>query len=109
MNDSTRRPDRVTLGIALMVGFTICAPMIDTFANLSSGYGVVAQIVAARWPNPTLYWLLLGVGVASTIAHLFVSFALSMAPAEIIIASGIGIYARERAIERRLLLNQPAD
>jgi drug/metabolite transporter (DMT)-like permease len=100
------------------------------------------EALTVRWPDPMVYWLLLGVGVASTVAHIFVSFALSMAPAGIIapiqyleivaaavlgywifddlpdpwamtgiviiMVSGIGIYARERAIERRLLLGESA-
>ncbi|TQE99766.1 MAG: DMT family transporter [Spiribacter salinus] len=122
--------------------YTAVAASLLILPLLAAGHGMGVEALTVRWPDPMVYWLLLGVGVASTVAHIFVSFALSMAPAGIIapiqyleivaaavlgywifddlpdpwamtgiviiMVSGIGIYARERAIERRLLLGESA-
>lgn len=46
MSDS---PDRILPGILLMVGFTVTAPVMDTFAKLAADSIPVGQIVAARF------------------------------------------------------------
>lgn len=42
-------PDRTVAGILLMVGFTVTAPVMDTFAKLAGETMPVGQIVAARF------------------------------------------------------------
>lgn len=120
--------------------YTAIAASLLMLPLLAAGHGLGVQALMLSWPNQEIYWLLLGVGVAATVAHVFISFALSMAPAGIvapiqyleivaaaalgfwvfgdlpnplallgivvIICSGLAIFWRERAIERRLLLNR---
>jgi drug/metabolite transporter (DMT)-like permease len=43
------RADRVSLGILLMVAFTITAPFLDSFAKLATDTVPIGQIVAARF------------------------------------------------------------
>jgi len=118
-------------------GYTALAASLIMLPLLIGGYGFEIEALTLRWPSLEVMGMLLGVGLASTVAHLFISFALSMASAGIIapiqyfeivvatllgywvfndlpdplamtgivviIASGVGIYTRERATERRLL------
>ncbi|MRH20529.1 DMT family transporter [Rhodovulum strictum] len=42
-------PDRILPGILLMIGFTVTAPVMDSFAKLASAEIPVAQIAAARF------------------------------------------------------------
>ncbi len=42
-------PDRVVLGIVQMIGFTVTAPLMDSFAKLASAQLPVGQIVATRF------------------------------------------------------------
>ncbi|TCM84962.1 DMT family transporter [Rhodovulum steppense] len=42
-------PDRILAGIMLMIGFTVTAPVMDSFAKLASSEIPVAQIAAARF------------------------------------------------------------
>ena len=118
-------------------GYTALAASLIMLPLLIAGQGFEIEALTLRWPSLEVMGMLIGVGLASTVAHLFISFALSMAPAGIIapiqyfdiavatllcywvfndlldplamtglvviIASGVGIYTRERATERRLL------
>ncbi|MBS3786051.1 MAG: DMT family transporter [Gammaproteobacteria bacterium] len=120
--------------------YTAIAASLLMLPLLALGHWLGIDALTLSWPNNEIYWLLLGVGVAATVAHVFMSFALSMAPAGIIapiqyleivaaaalgfwvfgdlpnpvaligiliiISSGLCIFWRERAIERRLLLNR---
>lgn len=49
MKNMTSTPDRVVLGIVLMIGFTVTAPMMDSFAKLASATLPVGQIVGIRF------------------------------------------------------------
>ncbi|MBN2906103.1 MAG: DMT family transporter [Rhodobacteraceae bacterium] len=86
----TQGPDRIVPGILLMIGFTVTAPVMDSFAKLASASIPVGQIVAARfavqvlvlvplagalgmlaWPGPraaALHMLRAGLIVAATLA-----------------------------------------
>ncbi|MGC9420657.1 MAG: DMT family transporter [Rhodovulum sp.] len=45
----TQGPDRIVPGILLMIGFTVTAPVMDSFAKLAAAEIPVGQIVAARF------------------------------------------------------------
>jgi len=104
--------------------------------------GSGSELLDPAMPYGLAIWTLLGVGVISTISHLFISFALRFAPAAtvaplqyleivsatalgfwvfgdfpdgltwigvaIIVASGLYVFMRERALERRASLPTPA-
>lgn len=58
-------PDRPLLGIALMIGFTATAPVMDAFAKLASPEIPVGQIVAFRFGIQTLILLPLALALRS--------------------------------------------
>ena len=49
MTTTTDAPDRIMLGIFLMLGFCLTAPMLDVAAKLASDTIPVGQITAARF------------------------------------------------------------
>ncbi|MCI5085108.1 MAG: EamA/RhaT family transporter, partial [Rhodovulum sp.] len=49
--------DRVLLGIALMIGFSLLAPVMDAFAKASSAYVPVGETIAFRFGIQTVLLL----------------------------------------------------
>ena len=71
-----RRMHPVTLqAYTALAAIVLIWPVLLVF----DGSGVA--LLDPSWPSPFAWWMLLGVGIAATISHIFVSIALSLAPA----------------------------
>jgi drug/metabolite transporter (DMT)-like permease len=57
-----------------LLGFAISAPIL----LLASGSGIAS--LALGWPAGAAWWFLAGVGLASTVSHMAITYALKFAP-----------------------------
>ena len=137
----TRQMARRIHPIALQ-SYTALAACFIIMPMLAMFEGTGNALLDPAMPHGLAIWTLVGVGVISTISHLFISFALRMAPAAtiaplqyleivaatvlgyyvfndfpdaltwvgiaIIVASGLYVFMRERALQRRATLPTPA-
>lgn len=96
----TRQMATRTHPLALQ-GYTAIAAMLFIVPLLWGFDGSDIAALDPVWPHGLAIWTLLGVGVVSTISHLFISFALRFAPAatiaplqylEIVFATILGYY-----------------
>ncbi len=133
---ATRSHPLALQGYTAIAAMLLIAPLLWGF----DGSGIAA--LDPVWPRGLAVWTLLGVGIVSTISHLFISYALRFAPAAtiaplqyleivfatilgyfvfsdfpdhltmlgagIIVASGLYVFARERALGRRPRRPTPA-
>lgn len=123
-------------------GYTAFAACLIILPLLMAFNGTGSDLLDPAMPQGIAVWLLLGVGVFSTISHLFISFALRFAPAAtvaplqyleivsatvlgyfvfsdfpdgltwlgiaIIVGSGLYVFMRERALDKRSTPPTPA-
>ncbi len=70
--------DRVVLGVMLMLGFTVAAPLLDVFAKLAAAEIPVGQITAVRFIGQAIFMapvcLALGLGLGMALPHLATTF-----------------------------------
>lgn len=94
----THGPDRIVPGILLMIGFTVTAPIMDSFAKLAAAEIPVGQIVAARFGLQVLLLFPVAAALATLARPSLHEAALHLARGALIVAATTAFFAALRAM-----------
>ncbi|RBO51535.1 EamA/RhaT family transporter [Rhodovulum sp. BSW8] len=94
----TQSTDRILPGILLMIGFTITAPVMDSFAKLASAEIPVGQIAAARFGLQALILVPLAVALGQIVRPSAREAALHLVRAGLILCATTAFFAALQAM-----------